>query len=65
MQQFNVTSPTEIPILILAEGLMLNSLIGLVAGERYIRDGLIAAIGIHFWANVVWHIAWPLLGLGG
>jgi len=64
MQQFNVTNPAKIPILILVEGLILNSLIGLVAGERYVRDGLVAAIGVHFWADIAWHVIWPLLGLG-
>jgi hypothetical protein len=40
----------------------LNGLVGLVAGERYMRDGLVAAAGVHFWADVVWHVVWPLIG---
>jgi len=59
-----VTSPAEIPVLMLVEGLILNSLVGLVAGERYMRDGLVAAMGVHFWTDIVWHVVWPLLGLG-
>ncbi|MBW7882199.1 MAG: CPBP family intramembrane metalloprotease [Caldilineaceae bacterium] len=50
----------EIPAPILAELFLLNGLVGLVAGERYMRDGLVAAIGVHFWADIVWHVIWPL-----
>jgi membrane protease YdiL (CAAX protease family) len=55
----NAATPAAIPPLILAELIVLNTLAGLVAGERYIRDGLVAAIGVHFWADVVWHVIWP------
>lgn len=38
----------------------LFAVVGLVAGQRYIKDGLVAAVGVHFWADVVWHVVWPL-----
>jgi membrane protease YdiL (CAAX protease family) len=57
-----VASPAEIPPLVLAETFLLNGVIGLVAGERYMQDGLVAAMGVHFWADVVWHVIWPLIG---
>jgi hypothetical protein len=41
-----LASPIQMPTLMLAEMFILNSAVGLVAGERYIRDGLIAAIGV-------------------
>jgi membrane protease YdiL (CAAX protease family) len=63
MLLLGVTSPSEIPVFVLAELALLNTFVGLVAGERYIRDGLVAAIGVHFWADVVWHVIWPLIGL--
>jgi hypothetical protein len=56
-----VTSPAEIPPLMLGELFILNGVIGLVAGERYIRDGLIAAVGVHLWVDIVWHVIWPLV----
>jgi len=46
--------------MVLAELFLLNGLVGLVAGERFIRDGLVAAVGVHFWADIVWHVLWPL-----
>lgn len=48
------------PVLI-AETLFLNGIIGLVAGERLMKDGLVAAMGVHFWTDIVWHVLWGLL----
>jgi hypothetical protein len=33
----------------------------IAAGERYMKDGLIAAAGVHFWADIAWHVIYPLL----
>jgi hypothetical protein len=30
-------------------------------GWAVVRDGLVAAIGIHFWADVVWHVLYGLV----
>lgn len=46
---------------LLAEILFLNGVVGLVAGERYMKDGLVAAAGVHFWTDVVWHVLWGLV----
>ena len=59
-----VTSPTEIPSPVLGEIFPINGIIGLVAGERCICEGLVAAVGVHFWTDVVWHVVWPSVGLG-
>jgi len=40
---------------------LLNSIVSLIAGERYMRDGLVAAIGVHFWVDIIWHVIWPLV----
>lgn len=47
------------PVL-LAEVFILNGLIGLVMGQRYMKDGLVAAAGVHFWTDVVFHVIWGL-----
>ena len=52
------SSITELNPVLLLEVFLLNGIIGLVAGERYIRDGLVAAAGVHFWADVVFHVLW-------
>ena len=41
----------------------LYSLMRLIAGQRAMHGGLVAAMGVHFWADVVWHVIWPLLGI--
>jgi membrane protease YdiL (CAAX protease family) len=63
MLLLGVTTPTAIPASILLELFLLNSLMGLVAGERYMRQGLVAAMGVHFWADMVWHVIWPLTAI--
>ena len=59
-----VSSPAGIPPLALAEMLILNGIVSLVAGQQYVRNGLVAAVGVHFWADVVWHVVWPLVATG-
>ena len=62
MVLLGTTSLSGIPPVALIELFVLNGIIGVVAGERYMREGLVAAAGVHFWANVFWHVVWPLLG---
>lgn len=55
----DVSSPAQIPFWVLFEIFLLNGILGLVAGVRYVRDGLVAAIGVHFWADIVLHVLAP------
>jgi membrane protease YdiL (CAAX protease family) len=55
------SSPAEMNPILLAEIFILNGVIGLVAGNRYMKDGLVAAAGIHFWTDVVFHVIWGLI----
>ena len=61
MALFNVQSPLQLPGAVIADLVVLNGLVALVAGERYMRGGLVAAMGVHFWADIVWHVIWPLI----
>jgi membrane protease YdiL (CAAX protease family) len=61
MRLFDVQSPLELPVSVLADLMVLNGMVALVAGERYMRGGLVAAMGVHFWADIVWHVIWPLI----
>ncbi len=47
------------PVL-LVEMFLLNGVIGLIAGQRYMKDGLVAAVGVHFWTDVVFHVLYGL-----
>ena len=62
MIMFHVTTPEALPPVVLIELVVLNGAVGLVCGARYMRDGLVAAAGIHFWADIVWHVIFPLIG---
>jgi membrane protease YdiL (CAAX protease family) len=55
------SSLAEIDPILLAEVFLLNGVVGLIAGERYMKDGLVAASGVHFWADVVFHVIWGLV----
>lgn len=48
------------PILLL-EIFLLNGIVGLVAGHQYIKTGLVAAVGVHFWTDIFWHVIWGLV----
>ena len=49
---------SELSPVLLAEVFILNGAIGLLAGQRYMKDGLLAASGVHFWSDVVFHVVW-------
>jgi membrane protease YdiL (CAAX protease family) len=55
------SSMAEVNPILLVETFLLNGLIGLLAGERYMKDGLVAAMGVHFWTDVVFHVLWGLI----
>jgi membrane protease YdiL (CAAX protease family) len=55
-----VTNPAQIPPVVLAELFLLNGIVGLVAGAFYMRYGMVAASGIHFWGDFMWHVLAPL-----
>lgn len=56
----HATSLAELNPMLLVEVFLLNGVVGLVAGQRYMKDGLVAASGVHFWADMVWHVLWGL-----
>ncbi len=55
------SSLSELNPVLLAEIFLLNGVIGLVAGERYMKDGLVAAVGVHFWTDIVFHVLYGLI----
>lgn len=53
-------SLADLSPVLLIEVFLLNGLIGLVAGQRYLKDGPVAAAGVHFWTDIVFHVMWGL-----
>lgn len=55
------SSLAELNPVLVVEIFLLNGIIGLIAGQRYMKDGLVAAAGVHFWTDVVFHVVWGLM----
>jgi hypothetical protein len=54
------SSLDQVSPVLLAEILLLNGIMGLIAGQRYMKDGLVAAAGVHFGADIIFHVMWGL-----
>ena len=54
------TSLADLNPILLIEIFLLNGILGILAGWRYMKDGLVAAAGVHFWNDVVFHVFWGL-----
>ncbi len=61
MVALGVSTPADLPSIVIVEVFVLSGIVGIVAGQQYMREGLIAAVGVHFWTDVVWHILWPAI----
>jgi hypothetical protein len=46
----------DVPIAILIEGFLLNGVLSIFAAYYFRKYGFLTAVGIHFWADVVWHV---------
>jgi membrane protease YdiL (CAAX protease family) len=60
MLLIGVTNPAQVPPVVLVELFLINGIVGLAAGAFYMRNGLVAASGVHFWADFMWHVLFPL-----
>ncbi len=56
------TSLAQLSPVLIFEIFVLNGIIGLIAGQRFMKDGLVAAAGVHFWTDMVFHVLWGLVG---
>lgn len=61
LYMFGFSSLDQIPIIFIVEMLILNGLIGIIAGREMIKYGFVAAVGIHFWTDIVWHVVYGAL----
>lgn len=57
----HASSLADLSPVLLVEAFLLNGILGLIAGWRYMKDGLVAAAGVHFWNDVVFHVIWGLI----
>ncbi|MEA3408292.1 MAG: CPBP family glutamic-type intramembrane protease [Chloroflexota bacterium] len=55
---YGMQSVGQVPVGLLVEIVLLNGVISLFAAYRWRRAGFLAAVGVHFWTDVVWHVIW-------
>ena len=48
----------DVPAVIMAELVVLNGVLSLVAAHYLRKYGFLAAVSVHFWVDVVWHVIW-------
>jgi hypothetical protein len=53
-----IESVSQVPPALMVEIILLNGVLSLLAAYYFRRYGFLAAVGIHFWTDVVWHVIW-------
>ncbi|MCF7823208.1 MAG: CPBP family intramembrane metalloprotease [Candidatus Marinimicrobia bacterium] len=53
-------NPTDLPVPILIEIFLLNGTLSILAAYYLRKYGYLAAVGIHFWTDIIWHVIWGL-----
>jgi hypothetical protein len=61
MYLVNVQSINQIPPILMAEIFILNSVVSLAAAFLFQKFGFLAAVSVHLWTDIVWHVLWGLL----
>jgi membrane protease YdiL (CAAX protease family) len=51
---------SEIPLPLLSELMILNIAVSLPAAYYFRKYGILAAMGIHFWTDIIWHVIYGL-----
>jgi len=52
---------TGIPLVFLTEILILNGVLSIFAAYYFRKFGFLAAVGVHFWTDIVWHVIWGII----
>ena len=55
---FNLKAVTEIPLVLMTEIILLNGMVSLFAAYYFRKFGFLAAVSVHFWTDVIWHVIW-------
>jgi membrane protease YdiL (CAAX protease family) len=53
-----IESVSRVPPALMVEIILLNGVLSLLAACYFRQYGFLAAVGIHFWTDVVWHVIW-------
>lgn len=58
MMLMDVDSVSAMPPALLVELFVLNGIVSVAAAYYFRRAGYVAAISVHFWTDVIWHVLW-------
>ncbi len=58
---FGLNTVSEIPLALMSEIILLNGVVSLFAAYYFRKFGFLAPVGIHFWADVIWHVIFGLI----
>ena len=58
---YGVDGIHQFPSLILLAVILLNGLLSLFAAGYFRKYGFLAAVSLHFWTDIVWHVIWGLV----
>jgi membrane protease YdiL (CAAX protease family) len=61
MVLFGFKSFNAIPPLFLLEIILLNGVVSFFCAYYFRKFGFLAAVGIHFWTDIVWHLIWGMI----
>jgi membrane protease YdiL (CAAX protease family) len=61
MVLFDWKTMGEIPPALMSEIVLLNGLVSIFAAYYFRKFGFLASVGIHFWADVIWHVIWGVI----
>ena len=60
MFSFNYSTFAQIPAMLLFEIILLNGVLSFFTAHYFRKYGFLAAVGIHFWTDIVWHVFYGL-----
>ncbi len=61
MVLFGLKKIGGIPFALLSEIVLLNGVVSIFAAYYFREFGFLAAVGIHFWTDVIWHVIWGVI----
>jgi len=61
---FGLNTIQGIPFTLISEIILLNGVISIFAAYYFRKYGFLAAVGIHFWTDIIWHVLWGMICRG-
>ncbi len=55
---FGLKTVNEMPLVLVGEFILLNGIVSVLCAYYFRKFGFLAAVGIHFWADVIWDVVW-------